>query len=148
MRFEIVMTDDETHVTARIFDKELQQYVGNAWAMRHHARFRPKTMITQMESIVDYLNENIQSALLVTTIDKMLRDEDLRFFSEEDIGKTVTIGFEGLTIEDTVAELFMPDGSIIYGPRLKLSRVFACLLCHDNMVEWNAIQRQKLEDGA
>ena len=140
MRFEIVLTDDRSNLgVARIFDNELQQYVGNAWGM---------TMIREMESIVEYLNENIQSALLVTTIDKMLRDEELRFFSEEDIGKTVTIGFEGLTIEDTVAELFMPDGSIIYGPRLKLSRVFACLLCHDNMVEWNAIQRQKLEDGA
>ena len=138
------MTDGKSQVPynlgfARIFDNELQQYVGNAWGM---------TMIREMESIVEYLNENIQSALMVTTIDKMLRDEELRFFSEEDIGKTVTIGFEGLTIEDTVAELFMPDGSIIYGPRLKLGRVFACLLCHDNMVEWNAIQRQKLEDGA
>lgn len=144
MRFEIIMTDGKSQVPynlgfARIFDNELQQYVGNAWGM---------TMIREMESIVEYLNENIQSALMVTTIDKMLRDEELRFFSEEDIGKTVTIGFEGLTIEDTVAELFMPDGSIIYGPRLKLGRVFACLLCHDNMVEWNAIQRQKLEDGA
>ena len=105
-------------------------------------------MIREMESIVEYLNENIQSALMVTTIDEMLRDEELRFFSEEDIGKTVTIGFEGLMIEDTVAELIMPDGKVIYGPRLKLGRVFACLLCHDGMVEWNAIQRQKLEDGA
>ena len=148
MRFEIIISDSKSEGyikvpynlgVARIFDNELQQYVGATWGM---------TMIREMESIVEYLNENIQSALLVTTIDKMLRDDDLRFFSEEDIGKTVTIGFEGLTIEDTVAELFMPDGSIIYGPRLKLSRVFACLLCHDNMVEWNAIQRQKLEDGA
>lgn len=138
MRFEIVSISKELGIN-RIFDNELQQYVGTGWGV---------SMIKELESIVDYLNENIQSALLVTTIDKMLREDDLRFFSEEDIGKTVTIGFEGLTIEDTVAELFMPDGSIIYGPRLKLSRVFACLLCHDNMVEWNAIQRQKLEDGA
>tara|TARA_R100000406_G_scaffold91304_1_gene79008 strand:+ start:1493 stop:1909 length:417 start_codon:yes stop_codon:yes gene_type:complete len=124
---------------AHIFDNELQQYVGNAWGM---------TMIREMESIVEYLNENIQSALMVTTIDKMLRDDEIRFFTEEDIGKAVTIGFEGLTIQDTVEELLMPDGKVIYGPRLKLSRVFACLLCHDSMVEWNAIQRQKLEDGA
>ena len=138
MRFEIVTISKELGVN-RIFDNELQQYVGTGWGV---------TMKSELESIVEYLNENIQSALLATTINKMLRDDDLRFFSEEDIGKTVTIGFEGLTIQDTVAELFMPDGDIIYGPRLKLSRVFACLLCHDNMVEWNAIQRQKLEDGA
>ena len=138
MRFEIVSISKELGIN-RIFDNELQQYVGTGWGV---------TMIKELESIVEYLNENIQSALLVTTINKMLRDDDIRFFSEEDIGKTVTIGFEGLTIQDTVAELFMPDGSIIYGPRLKLGRIFACLLCHDNMVEWNAIQRQKLEDGA
>jgi len=138
MRFEIVTISKELGVN-RIFDNELQQYVGTGWGV---------TMKSELESIVEYLNENIQSALLATTINKMLRDDDLRFFSEEDIGKTVTIGFEGLTIQDTVAELFMPDGDIIYGPSLKLSRVFACLLCHDNMVEWNAIQRQKLEDGA
>ena len=144
MRFEIIMTDIKQNPpynlgVARIFDNELQQYVGDAWGM---------TMIKEMESIVTYLNENIQSALMVTTIDKMLRDDDIRFFSEEDIGKAVTIGFEGLTIEDTVAELIMPDGKSIYGPRLKLGRIFACLLCHSDMVKWNAIQRQKLEDGA
>lgn len=138
MRFEIVSISKELGIN-RIFDNELQQYVGTSWGV---------TMIKELESIVDYLNENIQSALLVTTIDKMLRDDDIRFFSKEDIGKTVTIGFEGLTIQDTVAELLMPDGKVIYGPRLKLGRIFACLLCHDSMVEWNAIQRQKLEDGA
>lgn len=69
-------------------------------------------------------------------------------FTEDDIGKTVAIMFEGLMIDDIIGELFMPDGTVIYGPRLKLSRVFACLLCHDNMLQWNQMQRDLLEEGA
>lgn len=70
------------------------------------------------------------------------------YWSVADVDRQVATLIEGVLYYDTVVEEFMPDGQIVWGPRLKLAHMFARFSMIPAMEACSENMRSKMGGGA